>query len=254
MTNTPFYKASTLGHQLMLRTKSLLVCKSVVMTVTVASFFRKMAIVGGLCFCALALMKGTGAAQSGGPIACPASGVLFQNTTSASTQFLLTLTGNSSGGTALSGFNLNWIDASGAFRSATINGQVSEGFAISLKSGASLKFSCSGSQAAQWLLGTDSNGAGSTFSCDSGTFLANGTLLINDQSTALNLLVAISGNQPNSKPITMSLSWFDSSGVFHSSSISNQFSKGVGISLGSGRQITYSCSTPVAGSWSAQPQ
>ena len=214
---------------------------------------KRMAFIAGICLFASAWLAGIAAAQSGGPIGCGTSGVLFQNSTSSTVPLELKITGNNANGTALSDFKLSWTDPSGIPRSATINGQASEGFAIALKTGATLNFSCPSGQAASWAIGGSGTGA-TTFECDSGTFLANGTLLVNDQAAPLNLLIDISGNQPNSKPISVTLSWTDPLGTPHSSSISSQFSKGVGITVGSGRQLTYACSTPVAGSWSAQPQ
>jgi len=162
--------------------------------------------------------------------------------------FVLSLTGNPAGnpGLPLTGFTMSWKAPSGT-KNASINGQISEDFAISLAAGGTITYSCS-ELSNIWTVSA-SAGRGN-LACDQGSFSATGTLVDNAQTNALNLSFGLSGNQPDSNPLTINLNWTDSSGKPHAAALINEFSKGFGISLGAGQLLKFSCSAAETGNWS----
>ena len=210
-----------------------------------ASRFARLA----LLLLALSVVPPTARAGSiGGTVTCQTSGLLYANSTVQAQVFILVLEAVVNVGGNLSPVTLHWTFPSGDPGSATMGAQASEAFAIAVAAGSTVTFSCGGGEALTWSLTTGSGGG--RFDCAQAPFAGSGTFLDNLSGISGNLLVSLGGNQPNARPITVSVAWTDPQGQSHSARVGNIFSVGGAISLGTGGALSYTCDTPVAGSWS----
>ena len=165
----------------------------------------------------------------------------------------------------VTGLNLAWSDSRGAGHILHLDNQYSFGLMASLSAGQKLNYSCSGAThpiSAQYTIHqsgaiAENFGCGAQPEANTGKAGASGILFANGSGAPLTLILSIDGTSfgsPSSLISGLMIKWTDGSGTPRSLTLNGR-SEGVQLTLGNGRNITYSCSVsaPISGVWTVAP-